>query len=197
MIIALSGPAASGKGTLAKLLAERLGLPHYDFGLMFRGIIFLSQKYEFERIGTLISKHYLKFTKGRFLFRWLDLTSHLSSEEVGLQTARTVRENLGAVIQLACAMVQDKSIVCDGRTCGNEIYPDADFIFYITASFGERKNRRVRDSAENAAFSEREHLDSQRLQISPNAITIETTNKTKEESLEEILSHLKNYGFVL
>ena len=197
MIIALCGPAAAGKGTLARMLAEYLDLSHYDFGLIFRGIAFLNHRWELEEIRSLISKQYLRIEGGQFILRWLNLTSHLVSEEVGLRTARMVKEKPEAFIQSACTMVRDRNFVCDGRTCGSEIYPDANFIFYITADVEERKKRRVRNIGESKAFARRECLDSQRLQIPPRAIIIETTGKTKEESLEEILVCLKDRELVL
>ena len=197
MIIALCGPAASGKGTLAKMLAERLGLPHYDFGLIFRAIAFLSSRRNLNYVEHLIARRYLRFQDGRVFLRWIDLTNRLVSEKVGLTTARMASQNPERVSRLACTMVQHSSFVCDGRTCGSEIYPNANLVFYINASKSERITRRAKDSEEAGHFSEREVLDAERLLITPGAVIVETTGKTKEESLEELMGHLATRGLAL
>jgi cytidylate kinase len=129
--------------------------------------------------------------------RWIDLTERLISEEVGLITARITSQNSKMMSGIACAMVQHSSFVCDGRTCGSEIHSDANLVFYVNASRSERVNRRVKDTAGAEHFSKREALDAERLLIPPGAIIVETTGKTKEESLEELMRHLATRGLVL
>ena len=194
MIIAISGPAASGKGTLARMLAKELNLPHYDFGLMFRAIAFLSPRFSFD--------HLLKFAKygwirvegwGGIWFEYnngpVSLFEDLKTERVGLLAADVASRNLSMMIEISQAMVKHESFVCDGRTCGNEIYPDADYKFYITAEEAERLNRRIGDNL--IERKSREELDRVRLKIPYRAIIIDTTGKTKEESFQELLSFFR------
>lgn len=191
IIIAISGPAASGKGTLAKMLAKKLGLPHYDFGLMFRAIAFLSSHYSTNQLLQFAVELRLKIKNEQIWFFGTNLTSILKSEKTGLAAARMARNNLASIIQIAQAMVWHNSFVCDGRTCGSEIYSEADYKFYITAEEKDRIKRRRDDGGNIDIFCEREQLDRNRLEIPFEAIVINTSGKTKEESLRQLFSYIK------
>ncbi|MBI3337111.1 MAG: (d)CMP kinase [Candidatus Staskawiczbacteria bacterium] len=175
MIIALSGPAASGKGTLARMLASHLNLPHYDFGLMFRAIAYSN-----------FQIHFIEVKNGKIFFKGCDLTEAIKTEEVGLLATRMAHR----LKDLEISLIRHTDFICDGRTCGTEIYPDADFKFYITANKKERFDRRSKDDGDKEIMSQREILDESRLMIPANAIVIDTSGKTKKESLREILSSL-------
>ena len=176
MIITLSGPAGAGKGTLAKMLADFLGLPHYDFGLIFRAIV--AMQFQF----TL-----LEVSNGRILFKGQDITDSLRTEEAGLKATRSYTK----LASLAILLVRHANFVCDGRTCGTEIYPDADFKFYITASQEERMKRR----GNNLVLLERDRLDARKDIVPGDAIVINTTGKSKEQCLEEMLNYEKHFVF--
>ncbi len=191
IIIAISGPAASGKGTLARMLAEKLDLPHYDFGLMFRAIAFLVSCYDADQLLQFALKHQLKINNEQIWFLGTNLTPTIKSEKAGLAAAKMACNDLFSVIQTARAMVQHDSFVCDGRTCGSEIYPNADYKFYITAEKKDRIKRRYDDGGNINIFSKRERLDQNRLKIPFGAILINTSGKTKEESLQQLLSCIK------
>lgn len=105
MIIALGGPAGAGKGTLAKMLAKHLGLPHYDFGLMFRAIAFSNFQVQS-----------LKIENEKILFNDYDITEVLKTEEVGLLAAKMAH----LLKDYAISLVRHKDFVYDGRTCGIE-----------------------------------------------------------------------------
>lgn len=191
MIVAISGPAASGKGTLARMLAKALGLPHYDFGLMFRAIATLSSNYNANQLLRFATEHKFNIVDGRVWFLENELTSTIKSEDAGLAAAEMALDDLDSMIQISQAMVRHKSFVCDGRTCGSEIYPDANYKFYITAGEKERIKRRRIDGGNMDIFSKRKKMDYGRLKILIGAIIIDTTGKTKEESLRQLLSHIR------
>lgn len=178
MIIAFSGPAASGKGTLAKMTADYLGLPHYDFGLIFRAIAFSGFQIQFLKIGN-----------EKAFFKGADVTEILKTEAVGLLSARVIR--VCSLKDCALSFVKHESFVCDGRTCGTEIYPDADLKFFITADQTERFQRRLKNGDDKEIMSAREKLDAEKLKIPVNAIIIDTTGKTKEQSFAKILSYFR------
>ncbi len=181
MIIAFSGPAGAGKGTLAKMLAETLGLPHYDIGLLFRTIAVLRQKMMFEEICKL---------------DFLDLDEKmLRTEAIGLLAAQLAKDHSSQMALVAQKFIKDPNFICDGRTCGTEIYPEADFKFYITAARTERFSRRLKLDENFASLSERESLDKHRDAIPKDAIIIDTTGKTKEKCLEEVLCYEKHFVF--
>ncbi|MFH1968500.1 MAG: (d)CMP kinase [bacterium] len=190
----MSGPPASGKGTLAKMLAKELNLPHYDFGLMFRAIAFLSPHFSLN--------HLLKFAKygwlrvegwGGIWFKYnngpVSLFEDLKTEKVALLAANIASTNLSAMIEISQAMVKHEDFVCDGRTCGSEIYPNADYKFYITAEEAERLGRRFGD--DKAERKIREELDRVRLRVPHGAVIIDTTGKILEESFRELLFFFK------
>ena len=177
MIIELSGPAGSGKGTLSKMLSLHLGLPYYDFGLLFRAIAYAN-----------LQVQHLQLVNSRILFKGTDLTEIIQREEIGLIAARIARD----LKDLAISFVKHSDFICDGRTCGTEIYPNADYKFYITAEEKERFHRRRIDNGNIEIMLQREMLDKPRLIIPNNAIIIDTTAKIKEESLVEILFYIKS-----
>lgn len=191
MIIAISGPAAAGKGTLARLLAKKLNLPHYDFGLIYRAIGFLEPKHGIDKISKYIQKRELRVKDGKIIFRWVDITKLLSSEEVGLKAAKLASKIPDYLVATSQSMVHHRDFVCDGRTCGIEIYPDADYKFHITANDQERIARRAEgNKQEKETFLTREHLDRSRLKNLSSCTTLDTTNKSVDESLQELLSYL-------
>jgi cytidylate kinase len=191
VIITLSGPAASGKGTLAKMLAKELNLPHYDFGLIFRAIAFLNTRFTLEKIQNSIERGYLRLENEKIFFRWLDLTEFLKTEEVGLMAARLANGNFTLLAAMAKMMVGHESFICDGRNV-DEIYPEADFKFYIQADVKERIARRLKEAGDIQSFRNREKIDTERLIgfIASNKIVIDTTGKTPDESLHELLSYI-------
>jgi cytidylate kinase len=194
VIIAISGPSASGKGTLARMLAEHLNLPHYDFGLMFRTIAFLSSRFSLEHIFKFAKYGWIRVEGwGEIWFKYnngpVSLFKDLKTERVGLIAADIASRNLSVMIAISQTMVRHIDFVCDGRTCGSEIYPDAEYKFYIAAGEVERLNRRFGDN--KIERKKREELDKTRLKIPNGAIVIDTTGKTKEESFRELLSFLK------
>ncbi len=176
MIIALSGPAGSGKGTLARMLAKYLGLPHYDIGLLFRAIAYANFKI-----------HHLKVKDGRIFFCDIDITDILKTEECGLCAAKSAF----LLKDLVLLFVSDASFICDGRTCGSEIFPNANYKFYITANQKDRFDRRLKDGGNLEIMSQREILDQSRLVIPADAIIIDTTGKNQDESLQEMILHLR------
>lgn len=180
MIIAIAGAAASGKGTLAKMLAWELKLPHYDFGLMFRAIALFRS-----------NLHAIQVRDGKILLNNSDITDMLRTEEVGLAAAQLASKHPEFMACTAMDMVIHSSFICDGRTCGTEIYPEADYKFFLCAKYEERVRRRVQDGGDTAILGERERLDEKRLRIADGAIIVHTDGKTKEQSLQELILYIR------
>jgi CMP/dCMP kinase len=139
MIIAVDGPAASGKGTIARALATHYGLPHLDTGLLYRavGIALL-------RAGGDAASEPEALAACSFPDALLDDPA-LRSEEAGAMASRISAFPLVRAALLARQRAfadQPGGAVLDGRDIGTVIAPDADAKLYVTASLDERASRR-------------------------------------------------------
>lgn len=155
MIITIDGPTASGKSTVAKRLAEDLGIYYLGTGLMFRGAAYLLK----ERAGYKTSDLYdpnpgdvatylncdrfVYDASGRILFDGQNLTPFLKNSEMDsaasiLSTNKTVRQALLAV-QRSCGKKLD--LVVEGRDVGSVVFPEAQVKFFLTASIPVRARR--------------------------------------------------------
>lgn len=149
-VVAIDGPAASGKGTLARRLAEHLGCPHLDTGLLYRAVarammdrgLALSDSEAAAAVAASLSPAHLDASR----LRGVDMGEAASVVSVH----RPVREALLAWQRRFAA--QPGGAVLDGRDIGTVVCPDADVKLYVTASAEERARRRFREvSAAGAA----------------------------------------------
>lgn len=140
MIIAVDGPAASGKGTLAKRLALHFGLPHLDTGLLYRAV---GQRMRLEQHG-LGDRSAAIAIAGRFVPEWLE-HDDLRSREAGkaataIAVIPEVRQALREFQQSFAR--QSPGAVLDGRDIGTVIAPFADVKLWVTAAPAVRARRR-------------------------------------------------------
>ncbi len=138
IIIAIDGPAASGKGTIAKKLSEYFGLPYLDSGLLYRIVAseVISQNIdplEKRLVIDLVKK--INFGKSNLTNLRNDNVSHVASITAQYQEVRDILLSY----QRSFA---SNGVVMDGRDIGTVVFPNADYKFYITATLEERANRR-------------------------------------------------------
>jgi cytidylate kinase len=199
MIIAVDGPAASGKGTIAKALARHYGLPHLDTGLLYRAVAARALATSVDLKNELACAD---LAKGLNLADFDE--RQLRSASVG--AAASVVASLGAVrhalfdLQRAFAQ-QPAGAVLDGRDIGTVIAPDADFKFWVDASVEERSRRRhlelsgmgegVTTDGVLAQLKERDARDTQRKDApskpADDAVHIDTTALTPDQTVERAL----------
>ncbi len=200
MIVTVDGPAASGKGTLARRLAKHLGLPHLDTGLLYRGVGYL----------MLEAGHPLgDAAAAARAAQSLDLSKinqeRLRSDEIG-EAASKVAAIPGvraALLKLQQDFArQPGGAVLDGRDAGTVIAPEADVKLFVTATPEERARRRFRelqDRGEAAVFEavladikRRDERDSERsvapLKAAPDAVLLDTTRLDIEAAFRAALS---------
>lgn len=200
MIITVDGPAASGKGTLARRLAKHFGLPHLDTGLLYRGVGYL----------MLQARHDLDdVAQAARVAQELDLSKldadALRTDEVGEAASRVAA--LPGVRAALLKLQQDFArqsggAVLDGRDTGTVIAPDADVKLFVTATPEERARRRHIELAARQTpveycvvigdIRKRDERDSERsvapLKPAPDAILLDTTHLDIEAAFREALS---------
>jgi cytidylate kinase len=189
MIIVLNGTAASGKGTLARLLARHLGLPHYDFGLIFRAVADLRKSYDWASVEKLIAAGQLSLENGHLFLQGVDIAGSLTSEEAGFAAAVLASNEGPKLIETAKRFIKHTAFVADGRTI-SAIFPQADRHFQVVADYETAQRRRLAQGGNPVVFQRRWSLDEARVERSDRAILIETSDQTPEQTLLVILSHL-------
>lgn len=156
MIITIDGPMASGKSTVARLVAQRLEIYYIASGFIYRAFAYeLSKKYAYTRatinapsVPDLASvAHSVSYTytagKESVCLDGIDITNQLKSSAIDalasiMSTNNAVREHINMYLR---QLATRQSIVIDGRDCGSVIFPNADYKFYVTASVTVRAAR--------------------------------------------------------
>ncbi|EGQ3774086.1 cytidylate kinase [Staphylococcus pseudintermedius] len=209
--IALDGPAAAGKSTIAKRVAAQLGMIYVDTGAMYRAITYyyLNNKERFTDFTSLISEIDLRLgydaEKGQRVFlNDNDVTDFLRENDVtqNVSYVSSIKEVRQFLVQVQQKLAADKGIVMDGRDIGTTVLPDAEVKVYMIASVEERAERRYKDNQQRGIESsieqlkkdiaERDAYDMNR-EISPlkkaeDAIEIDTTGLSIEQVTDKILS---------
>ena len=212
LIIAIDGPAGSGKSTSAKMLADLLGYLYVDTGAMYRAITLLAIEKKIlqdeEKIiqSALQSEIVLDFIDGKTYVKLnnRDVTDDIRSIKVNenvsdVSKIKGVRKIL--VDKQREMSKKGRGIVMEGRDIGTVVYPNADVKIFLTASINTRAERRTKELSESGVnvsvndimknLSERDHIDSNReespLIKADDAIEIDTTKVTIEQQVQKIL----------
>lgn len=219
-IVAIDGPASSGKGTIGMLLAEELGCPFVDTGAMYRALAVHAQKLGVNlsdqlRLEDLARESQFLFQKQDGQSRWAyrvfidgqDVTEEIRTPEIDMASSLISAYSgvHAAMVKKQRAMARASGVVMEGRDIGTVVLPDADIKFYLTASVQERARRRhlqmqswgrtVDRGQLEEQLRRRDRSDSLRkvapLSQAADAIVIDTTNLSIEKVLEEILNKLR------
>jgi cytidylate kinase len=211
-VIAIDGPAGSGKSTIARLVAERLGYRHLNTGAMYRAAALLAIRAGYppersEGVAALVSRARIEWTEDeRLLLDGEDVTEALRGPAVGGRISNisedpSVRRELVRRQRLAG---KAGGIVVEGRDIGTVVFPNARRKFFLDASLEERarrrwtdrkeqrNGRRLEDCREEVALRDardagREHSP---LAKAPDAVYIDTTGMDVESVFEAIRSRL-------
>jgi CMP/dCMP kinase len=211
MIVAIDGPAGSGKSAVGKRVAARLGLPFVDSGLMYRAIACLARERGIDLAdGAALARmaHGVKIYVDGPTVRVddKDYTGRVYDPELSEGASR-----VGKVAGVRLALVAQQrrmgrgGVVMAGRDIGTVVFPDSPHKFYLTASVEERARRRaaqIEARGERAdpeelrkEVLERDRRDSQR-SVSPmrpaeDAVILETDDMTLEEVVEEVVRQIR------
>ena len=211
MIIAIDGPAGSGKSTIAKLIAEDLGLVYLDTGAMYRLVTLKALNDgildDLEKIIKMLDNLSIDIKENGFYLDDTDVSEEIRkpvvSENVSdIAAIREVREKM---VDLQRKFSESKNVILDGRDIGTVVFPNADVKIFLIADAKERANRRYKElvaKGENVRMGEiyenilkRDEIDSTRkespLKKADDAIEVDTTSKNIEEVKNEILYIIK------
>ena len=216
MIIAIDGPAASGKSTSAKLLAKELGYLYLDTGAMYRCIAFsiLDNKIDISNQDSLTKflKNFeidLKKTNNNlsFFVNGKNVTNKIRKSDVSQKVSEVsaipiIREYM---VRIQRSFTKNNSCVMEGRDIGTVVFPNAEFKFFFIASDEVRAKRRqleLESLGEKKSLvnlmheiKKRDKFDSERghspLRKAFNAIEVDTTNMTIDEQVNFMLSKIK------
>jgi cytidylate kinase len=215
LIVAIDGPAGSGKSTTAQLVARKLGYVYIDTGAMYRAITFLAirnnvlgKKYKIIEI-TLNSSIELKFENGitNISINGEDLTEVIRSPEVNkyVSDVSRIEEVRKILVDKQREIGKRKNgVVMEGRDIATVVFPNADVKIFLTAEIDERATRRAKEYADNGTnlsvleikknLENRDQIDAGR-KVSPlkradDAITVDTSYVTIDEQVEQILKEV-------
>lgn len=215
-VICIDGPAASGKTTIARLLADRLGFFHLDTGVLYRAVTWVALQRgidpgDAEALAKLADGLLIEVKPAPpgdprqtiVLADGEDVSLAIRTPQVDANVSQasahpSVR---AALIGVQRSIAEKGGVVLAGRDAGTVVWPEAEVKLYLTASEEERARRRVKQAEEQgvqldydmvlAELRRRDQYDSSRpvapLRAAPDAITVDTTHLTIEEVVEEIL----------
>jgi 3-phosphoshikimate 1-carboxyvinyltransferase len=210
-VICVDGPTASGKGTLAALVAARLGYHYLDSGALYRIAGLAARRAGIpiepameQGLGDLVARLPIRFAHGRVLLAGEDVTDAIRTEQAGMDASRIsvfprVRD---ALLALQRGFRQLPGLVADGRDMGTVIFPDASMKVYLTASAAERAQRRHKQLISKGISSTLEGLradleardarDSNRavapLKPAQDALLLDNSSQTIDESVAQVLA---------
>jgi cytidylate kinase len=198
-VIAIDGPAGSGKSTVSRALAERLGIDRLDTGAMYRAVAWAALQRHLDpgdREAVADLARGLSVSVGeRVEADGTDITEDIRGPEVsGAVSAVAANPGVRAVMverQRAWVEARGGGVV-EGRDIGSVVLPGADVKIYLTASRDERARRRPEEGAD--ALERRDRLDSTRatspLEVAPGARVIDTTARGVDDIVDEVLTWL-------
>jgi len=208
-VIAIDGPAGSGKSTVARRLAERLGLEYLDTGAMYRSVAFAAMAREIDladadAIVEVARTSDIRVEDTAVIVDGVDATTQIRGPEVTRSVSTVaaisgVREVL-RVRQQAWVLERGGGVL-EGRDIGTAVFPDADLKVYLSASAAVRAKRRAGEvsaldyetvaaelAARDAADSTRQHDP---LVQAPDAVHLDTTDLSIDEVVDELLARLR------
>lgn len=210
--IAIDGPAGSGKGTVAKLVAEKLNYTHVDSGVLYRLLTYIAIQKNIDinsdRLVEELLKmnHDLEMKGSKVIYNGDDVTEKIRSKEVNelvslVAGKSEVREKIVKVLQI---VAKDKGVVMDGRDIASVVLKEAELKIYLDASFEKRVERRyleelkknMKTSIEEVRniIASRDYKDTivnKALVRADDSVLVDTTDTTVEEAVQMVLDLAK------
>lgn len=209
--IAVDGPAGSGKSTVAREVAKRLGIVYLDTGAMYRAVTYqtLIEKRSVQNahdLEIIVEALELEVAPGQIWANGKNVTEAIRQPEISRNVSYVAMDAYvrKCMVDLQRKIAGTQSVIMDGRDIGTHVLPNAKFKFFLTATAEERAKRRQIE-LEKAGYSvdyktlvdeinERDRLDSERevspLKIADDAEIIDTTELTIDQVIDLILKKI-------
>ncbi|MBF0473575.1 MAG: (d)CMP kinase [Nitrospirae bacterium] len=215
-VIAIDGPSGAGKSTIAKHIADLTGFSFLDTGALYRAIAVGLLNYELDedsgltKITETLKKLSIKYENGSVILNGIDVSKEIREERIShyssvFSALKPVRDFL-LEVQRQCA--KDSNIVAEGRDMTTVVFPTADMKFFLTATPKIRALRRfeqIKDDYSNVTLEQiekdiiiRDQRDMERdvapLKQAQDAILIDSSANSIEQTVEQIMKEIKNKG---
>jgi cytidylate kinase len=219
--IAIDGPSGAGKSTIARMLADRLGVPYLDTGAMYRAIGLLAHREgirvplddrDSERVGDLAMQHPVELAVTphgtRVFVDGQDVSDEIRSADAAMMASAVsaVPAVRHALVLQQQAIAAENGGVVEGRDIGTVVLPDADLKVFLTASADERARRRTEDLRErgedaNVASvreqqARRDRQDTTRgaspLQVARGSVVLDTTDLGPSDVVDRLVEELES-----
>lgn len=212
-IVAIDGPAGSGKGTITKIIAEKLGLVYIDTGATYRCVALAALRNnikleEKDKIIELTKTLNIEFDEnGKTYLNKEDVSSLIRSKEVSeiVSPISSIPEVRTILVDLQRKMAESKDVIMEGRDITTVVFPNAQYKFYLDADVLERARRRFKQNEEMGinipmeelieSIKKRDYNDMHKpvgaLLRTDDQIYIDSTNMTIDEVVNEVIKHIK------
>lgn len=212
LIIAIDGPAGAGKSTVAKIVAELFGAEYIDTGAMYRAVAYKTVQRlvnidDDEELDDMLAETDIMFKNKQIFLDGRPVESEIRTPKINcivskVAEKKAVREKL---VEIQRSIGENQSVVMDGRDIGTNVFPDAQFKFFFTASVDERADRRYKeliqkgyDASKVEIYTEikkRDETDTNRkinpLKKAPDAILIDTTGRSINDVVSEVCERIR------
>lgn len=205
-VVAIDGPAGSGKSTIAAALARRLDVVHVDTGAYYRAAAYAVLRSgtdldDVDAITAVVRGAAITRRGGRTLLDGADVEDEIRGAAVTkiVSSVAALPEIRGHLVTLQQAAVPDGGAVVEGRDAGTVVVPNADLKVWLTATPAERARRRAGQlgsanpadvQAHTVELERRDRLDARQMARADDAVEIDTTERSVEEIVDDICSRI-------
>ncbi|AKC95743.1 cytidylate kinase [Sneathia vaginalis] len=203
MIIAVDGPSGSGKSSISKEIAKKLNIQYLDTGAMYRLLALYLEENSLEFSKEVLKDFNIKQSGETFYLNGVDVSKKIRTNDISKKASdiSKIKEVREYMVDLQRKISKSHSVILDGRDISTVVFPNADFKIFLTASVEVRAKRRfLQDKTLSydkilEDIQKRDYQDMNRknspLRIAKGATVIDTSQMTKEQVIQKIISLVK------